>query len=1077
MKFRNWLLASTIIASLVASLDATQVIRLRQTPGAIPPLECVYEIYPTSDSAIAAGESGIETVISAPQGCEWTAISNEDWITVTQGSSGTSGQNQPLVGAYRHDDWDPTGGPGTNDYHRGNSVFRLQTDSNITWRLPFFTTFGPTTVNENQQSVLDQEILYANNAGIDFWAIGHYCTPGTQSTYVLQRTSPYRDRMKYAFIESDDGQCRIDDLLAEIQDPQYLTVLNGRPVVFFFLMDQYYFTNASPASAAALRAEILAASGKDPYFVGLDFDATQAASRGTTFGMDAISSYGGGLVCGGSGTSIPYSTQVSCEQTQWPQYRDTGMQYHPTITTGWEGISGIDDTPTGTFTTLEATPTEIENHLTNAVAFAQANPSSNLANMLLISAWNEYTENHFIAPFHPSTNAVGEGRIRAVGRALNDHVVVSVAANSGAARSGTVSIGGQTFTINQAEGGAASCTYSILPTSESSPAAGELNVDSAVDTQPGCEWTATSNAAWITITSGSSGTGDGTVLMDVASNAGSGRSGTVTIAGETFTVSQAGAAVGGGAIINEGDIDWNCAVGCGVAAVPVVLPTSGAYAVSLNPGAQGGYTENEGLAFRTIGGTTYFLSSANGLFTGTPLQGIIFRFSCNFSAGTCSILEEYGDVFDGKRVDICNVAGGLDNQFPAGPIGLFWQESASQLWWTWAVGSYSDDGACSVPNMSFGRSTLGSSSGTGIASHYLEGLVFERRDGSIIPIPSSQQPNFGNKEYLICNNGYHSANGSDVNLTCSALDLPTGGHLSGLSAAQYKIVIGHDWAVNCSQMDDRPTFLGNADFTYSCATNLTDWFDTHNSCIWPDNGTRTGLLCFTNWSKSGVTYTSANTGQHATATGISVWDPADLAAVYAGSIVPSAPKVVNDWEVLWPGYDYSKFPFVAHERTVSSATANDTTNVWRFNFTTSHNFQVGDRLAAYGSASPYFSNFLGAGWTVIAIIDGDTIEACKGQHDGTDGAGTILGYCTFSPIEENAGILVGDQSTSTPFTVNLMALGRTYGRIVGAVWMPTNSACGGQDNMIAVAYDAVNITDDRGNYSGAQRFIRCGKLN
>ena len=55
-----------------------------------------------------------------------------------------------------------------------------------------------------------------------------------------------------------------------------------------------------------------------------------------------------------------------------------------------------------------------------------------------------------------------------------------------------------------------------------------------------CIWTATSNVSWITITSGNSGTGNGLVNYLVSANSGSQRIGTMTIGGQTFTVSQEG---------------------------------------------------------------------------------------------------------------------------------------------------------------------------------------------------------------------------------------------------------------------------------------------------------------------------------------------------------------------------------------------------------------------------------------------------------------------------------------------------------------------------------------------------------
>jgi hypothetical protein len=54
----------------------------------------------------------------------------------------------------------------------------------------------------------------------------------------------------------------------------------------------------------------------------------------------------------------------------------------------------------------------------------------------------------------------------------------------------------------------------------------------------GCAWTATSNAPWITVTAGTSGTGNGVIIFNAAANPGVARSGTITIGGQTLTVTQ-----------------------------------------------------------------------------------------------------------------------------------------------------------------------------------------------------------------------------------------------------------------------------------------------------------------------------------------------------------------------------------------------------------------------------------------------------------------------------------------------------------------------------------------------------------
>ena len=84
------------------------------------------------------------------------------------------------------------------------------------------------------------------------------------------------------------------------------------------------------------------------------------------------------------------------------------------------------------------------------------------------------------------------------------------------------------------------CTSSILPAGQSFDSNGGTGSVSVFD-PCGLGWTALSNVSWITITSGSSGTCDGTVNYSVSANAGDfSRTGTITIAGETFTVTQDG---------------------------------------------------------------------------------------------------------------------------------------------------------------------------------------------------------------------------------------------------------------------------------------------------------------------------------------------------------------------------------------------------------------------------------------------------------------------------------------------------------------------------------------------------------
>jgi len=120
--------------------------------------------------------------------------------------------------------------------------------------------------------------------------------------------------------------------------------------------------------------------------------------------------------------------------------------------------------------------------------------------------------------------------------------IVDVAASANptpSGRVGTVTIGGAVLTIDQS-GSGVSCVNTIQPPAASVPSLGGT-VSVSVQAPAGCAWSATSHATWITVISGQSGTGHGTVQMSVVPYLGlTARVGTVSIAGHTLTVTQSG---------------------------------------------------------------------------------------------------------------------------------------------------------------------------------------------------------------------------------------------------------------------------------------------------------------------------------------------------------------------------------------------------------------------------------------------------------------------------------------------------------------------------------------------------------
>ena len=114
----------------------------------------------------------------------------------------------------------------------------------------------------------------------------------------------------------------------------------------------------------------------------------------------------------------------------------------------------------------------------------------------------------------------------------------SIAANAGtASRSGSLTVAGKSFVVTQAP---ATAFYTLSPTLAGIGPAGGTGSVAVTVTPAATTWTANSNASWLTILSGGSGTGSKTLTWSAAANStGVARTGTITAGNATFTVTQA----------------------------------------------------------------------------------------------------------------------------------------------------------------------------------------------------------------------------------------------------------------------------------------------------------------------------------------------------------------------------------------------------------------------------------------------------------------------------------------------------------------------------------------------------------
>ena len=146
------------------------------------------------------------------------------------------------------------------------------------------------------------------------------------------------------------------------------------------------------------------------------------------------------------------------------------------------------------------------------------------------------------APGHCSWTAASDRGWMSITSAANGsgNGVVNVALTpntTSSARTGTLTIAGQSVAVT--EEGLPSCTIDISPASAAYGKDGATGTF-AVSAADGCQWSAVSTASWLSVTSGGTGAGNGTVAYAVERNRDlASRTATIAVGGRAFAVTQA----------------------------------------------------------------------------------------------------------------------------------------------------------------------------------------------------------------------------------------------------------------------------------------------------------------------------------------------------------------------------------------------------------------------------------------------------------------------------------------------------------------------------------------------------------
>lgn len=335
----------------------------------------------------------------------------------------------PYIGAIR---WDAWFGPSTFPaaVNAGDSVELNLGPNTYRYRLPFFGTevnATTVTVRGNAQATVDQEIAYARQAGLHYWAFLTYQPPDHPTldhlTYGLKlyRSSTAKQGLRYCHIlhqlglMADWAAVTVPQYVAMAAEADYMKVLGNRPL--FFLFAPVFTGNAVDAShITTLRNACTAAGLANPYIVAMG-GASTAATEATALGCDAISGYTWSGTNGGTGAdNQTYAQLVAANSSQKTQALATGKQIIPCVNEGWDKRPRF-DVPAGQFGVspniwyTRATAAEFANNVRDTVDWVRLNRAQCEAQTIIIYAWNEIDEGGWMTPPHPSHGAEGTTRL------------------------------------------------------------------------------------------------------------------------------------------------------------------------------------------------------------------------------------------------------------------------------------------------------------------------------------------------------------------------------------------------------------------------------------------------------------------------------------------------------------------------------------------------------------------------------------------------------------------------------------------------------------------------------------------
>lgn len=514
------------IGSPSAAYNAQTLNNSKSTVAAFKtaPAGCTYTLSAPGASFTAAAGSGSAGVTAGPA-CNWTASTATNWITITSGSSGT--------------------GNGTVNYSITSNSGSARSGS--------ITIAGQTfTVSQDAGAATVNYTVSTSPAGRVVSVDGQpYTAPHTfawtaGSTHTLSAATQ-GSGTRYSFQSwSDNGQAT-HTITAPASPATYTASFST----------QYLLTTAiAPSGAGSLS---LNPSSVDGYYnSGSTVQVTASAAAGWNFStwsgaaagssplpllMDSPKSLTANFVSATGGVTIntlPQGLKVTVDgvdyTTPWSFTWNTG-------TTHTLGAAGTQSGFGTRYSFSSWSDGGARNHTITVGAGSSTFTASYATAYQLSTSVSPASSGVIVAsPSSPDGFYSANTVVGITAQAAPGFVFTSWSGDASGSNPGASVVMNAPRAVSATFGAQSVCVYSLSQTGTSAGESGDLR-QVAIQTAPGCNWNASSNNPWLTILSGTSGSGNGTVRFSVAPNStASSRTGTLAIGGVTYTVTQAAAA-------------------------------------------------------------------------------------------------------------------------------------------------------------------------------------------------------------------------------------------------------------------------------------------------------------------------------------------------------------------------------------------------------------------------------------------------------------------------------------------------------------------------------------------------------